>query len=50
MLELNKGEDTYMANNRLIGDNIRKIRKEKHLTQKELAILIGKTESSIQKY
>lgn len=33
-----------------IGKNIKKLRKEKKLTQKQLGSLIGKTESSIQKY
>ncbi|MCB7321273.1 helix-turn-helix domain-containing protein [Lacrimispora sp. 210928-DFI.3.58] len=39
-----------MANNKTIGDNIKKYRLYKGLTQKQLASLIGKTESSIQKY
>lgn len=33
-----------------VGARIKQKRKEKKLTQKELAILIGKTESSIRKY
>ena len=33
-----------------IGENIRKIRKEKKLTQKELAERIGTTESNINNY
>ena len=33
-----------------IGENIKKFRKIKGVTQKELGSLIGKTESSIQKY
>ncbi len=36
--------------NRQIGNNIRKMRKYRKLTQKQLGQLIGKTESSIQKY
>lgn len=39
-----------MADNIQIGTNIKQIRKEKRLTQKQLAELIGKTESSVQKY
>lgn len=39
-----------MAKNNIIGTNIKNFRKEKNLTQKELAVLVGKTESSIQKY
>lgn len=39
-----------MADNGKIGANIKKYRKEKKITQKQLAELIGKTESSIQKY
>lgn len=34
----------------IIGDNIKRLRKEKKLTQIELAKLIGKSESSIRKY
>lgn len=37
-------------NNLKIGENIRFYRKQKKLTQKELALKIGKTESSIRKY
>ena len=40
----------YNMNNRQIGNNIRKMRKYRKLTQKQLGQLIGKTESSIQKY
>ena len=36
--------------NEKIGANIKKFRKEQRYTQKELGKLIGKTESSIQKY
>lgn len=36
--------------NEKIGANIKKFRKEQRYTQKELGQLIGKTESSIQKY
>ena len=36
--------------NKKIGENIKKYRKLHHYTQKELGRLIGKTESSIQKY
>ena len=39
-----------MAKNKILAENIRKYRKEKHITQKQLASLIGKTESSVQKY
>lgn len=39
-----------MANNKTIGNNIKKYRQKKGLTQKQLASLIGKAESSIQKY
>lgn len=35
---------------KIIGDNIRKYRKQNKLTQTELGKLIGKTESSIRKY
>jgi transcriptional regulator with XRE-family HTH domain len=37
-------------NNVLVGLNIKKARKEKKLTQQNLADAIGKTESSIRKY
>lgn len=39
-----------MANNKTIGNNIKIYRQKKGITQKQLAALIGKTESSIQKY
>ena len=39
-----------MANNKTIGNNIKSYRQKKGITQKQLASLIGKTESSIQKY
>ncbi len=39
-----------MTNNKTIGNNIKKYRLQKGLTQKQLASLIGKAESSIQKY
>ena len=37
-------------NYKLVGANIKKLRKEAKLTQKQLGEQIGKTESSIQKY
>lgn len=43
-------EGDYNMDNRQIGNNIRKMRKYRKLTQKQLGQLIGKTESSIQKY
>lgn len=39
-----------MPNNHIIGRKIKYFRNEKGITQKKLADLIGKTESSIQKY
>lgn len=39
-----------MPNNNIVGNKIRFFRNEKGITQKALADLIGKTESSIQKY
>ena len=39
-----------MASNKTIGNNIKSYRQKKGITQKQLASLIGKTESSIQKY
>lgn len=39
-----------MTKNKILAENIKKYRKEKHITQKQLASLIGKTESSVQKY
>jgi len=39
-----------MANSNTIGNNIKSYRQKKGITQKQLALLIGKTESSIQKY
>lgn len=39
-----------MDNNKAIGKRIKTARKNKNLTQKELANMINKTESSIQKY
>lgn len=39
-----------MPNNNIVGDKIRFFRNKKGITQKALADLIGKTESSIQKY
>ena len=39
-----------MPNNKFIGTQIKNYRKRKHLTQKDLALMIGKTVSSVQKY
>ncbi|MBD5553933.1 MAG: helix-turn-helix domain-containing protein [Roseburia sp.] len=39
-----------MPNNNIVGNKIRYFRNKKGITQKALADLIGKTESSIQKY
>lgn len=39
-----------MSKSKVLADNIKKYRKAKHITQKQLATLIGKTESSVQKY
>ena len=39
-----------MPNNNIVGNKIRFFRNKKGITQKALADLIGKTESSIQKY
>lgn len=39
-----------MPNNNIVGNKIRYYRTKKGITQKKLAELIGKTESSIQKY
>lgn len=39
-----------MPNNKFIGTQIKNYRKRKNLTQKDLALMIGKTTSSIQKY
>lgn len=39
-----------MPNNNIVGNKIKYYRTKKGLTQKQLAKLIGKTESSIQKY
>lgn len=39
-----------MPNNNIVGNKIRYFRNKKGITQKALAKLIGKTESSIQKY
>ena len=36
--------------NRIIGDNLKKHRKNQHLTQEQLGKMIGRTTSSIQKY
>ena len=39
-----------MPNNKFIGAQIKNYRKRKNLTQKDLALMIGKTVSSVQKY
>lgn len=39
-----------MPNNKFIGTQIKNYRKRKNLTQKDLALMIGKTVSSVQKY
>lgn len=39
-----------MSNNNIVGNKIKYFRNKKGITQKKLADLIGKTESSIQKY